>query len=396
MTETARIGFAPEIEVACAMPELDGSVAVSLRMGDQALGAGRLTAEEPCKRLELSFDVVRGDVELCVDSARGEVSASGHLAFKNPLTGQWHTVLTVDGDVLIRYGPARGSIGGNPQTDPPVVDSPEFGTSRTSSEQVTRFFVDDTERVLADVGRVVKRALWRDHPDWVFNTVACVGPFEQDGRGTYCDPSSIWFNVFLGYYQIDAPKSGWSRPFGYTAASGAESTVEFEDVVRLAKSDWNYFSNWMYGVPAEAIEPYDVVDMARVEAEQSAPARVGSSLWHPISVGGVDSVSAYESGADGAAQLVPNSLLSGQWRRAFGLPNPHTDWPESFIGTTLEGKLYMAYWEDDEAFHTVMFGGTAGGAAPEPFLEAQLAAAHVVIERTYPTLGFALPSTASG
>ncbi|MGH3821715.1 MAG: hypothetical protein ACRDRA_02555 [Pseudonocardiaceae bacterium] len=53
--ETARIGFAPEIEVACAMPELDGSVEASLRIGDHALGAGRLTAEEPCKRLELGL-----------------------------------------------------------------------------------------------------------------------------------------------------------------------------------------------------------------------------------------------------------------------------------------------------------------------------------------------------
>lgn len=71
-----------------------------------------MTAEKPCKRLELSLGVVRGDVELCVDAARGEVSASGHLAFKNSLTDQWHTVLKVAGEVLIRYGRREGPSAG--------------------------------------------------------------------------------------------------------------------------------------------------------------------------------------------------------------------------------------------------------------------------------------------
>jgi hypothetical protein len=257
-----------------------------------------------------------------------------------------------------------------------------------SSRNVTRFFVEDRHRHLADVGRVVKQALWAEYPDWVFNTVACVGEFDEEGRGSYGDPTSPWFNVFLGYYQIDAPKPEWDRPFAYESPRGAASRVRFDEIIRLGKSDWNYFSNWMYGVPAEASERHNAFDMERIEARQTDAGSIGRTSWHRVRIDGVDFVSAYEADHAEAERLVHNSVLSRLWRKAFGQPKPCAGYDESFIGTMLDAEMYIAYWEDDEAFHTTIFGGTAPSGGDPGFLASQLVAARTVIERSYGAIGF--------
>jgi hypothetical protein len=48
----------------------------------------------------------------------------------------------------------------------------------------------------------------------------------------------------------------------------------------------------------------------------------------------------------------------------------------------------MAYWEDERAYHTLIFGGTAAIDADPSFLAAQMAAVESVIERNYAQQGF--------
>jgi hypothetical protein len=79
------------------------------------------------------------------------------------------------------------------------------------------------------------------------------------------------------------------------------------------------------------------------------------------------------------------------WRYSFGLPNPRRKWRESFIPTTLRAAMWMSYWEDDDAYHTTIFGGTLPKGVDQAFLDAQLAAVRTVMERSYPKLGFAPP-----
>jgi hypothetical protein len=99
-------------------------------------------------------------------------------------------------------------------------------------------------------------------------------------------------------------------------------------------------------------------------------------------------VSTYQSDAPGAARLVRNSLIDDVWRRAFGLPNPQANRPESFVPTTLRAELYMAYAEDEAAYHTVICGGTAVVPVDRAFLDTQMAAIRAVIEAGYADGGF--------
>ncbi len=382
-----KVPLAPGVGIHCAVPDLDGSIELGIEHDGEVVEQEVVPPEAAGKHFSLELGRLTIDLRLGVDHVNGEVEAGGRVRVRDSDSDEERTLVDID-EVLLRYNPTHGSVGQSATPNPPRFDDPRFGKSRMSSKNVTRILVDENERVLADVGRVVKKALWDDYPDWAFNTVACVGEFDAEGRGSYSDPKSIWFNVFLGYYQIDAPKPDWKRPFGYRAAKGAGSEVDYEEIVRLGKSDWGYFSNWMYGVPDHAIEPTNPIELSKLKTRQEDAGLIGSSRWHRVSIGGVDFVSAYEADVHGSEALINNSVLSHLWRKAFGPPNPRPDFPASFIETSLNADMYMAYWEDEAAFHTVMFGGTAPSDSDPAFLEAQMTASAKVIGASYPALGF--------
>ena len=376
------VPLAPGMDLRLSMPPGEESLLLSVLHEGAVVASATAKVGATEHTLRYLSELVNLRLEVAVDGLLGEVEASGTVQMRDPATGHWETALDVDGEVLARYAPVAGVVGRSPVPDPPAVDDARFGKSRPTATGVTRLFVGDEPRLLTDVGRKAQKRLWARYPGgFVFNTVACVG--------SYVDPDSPWFNVFLGYYQIDVAKKEWGRPFGYRSADGIASQVEFEDIVRLGKTDWNWFSNWMYGVPEEEVLPCDDVDMGAVSCAQSDAGTVGASRWHYTKVGNVDFVSAYESDAPGAARLVDNTLLSPTWRLSYGEPAPRPGHTVSFPATRLDAELYIAYWEDATDFHTVMFGGTAPVGADPDFLAVQMRAAEDVMARTYPTLGFA-------
>ncbi len=374
------------IALRAGLPALDGSIEIAVLYHHRRLIEEVFSPDAPQRGFKLSLPILKLDAEFELDAFRGELRATGYLKV---WWLRWHTVLDADDDVLMRFCPAVGQIADSPSVIEPVVDHPRFGRSQLCTPTVLRIFVDEHERAVAKVGRIVKERMFPDHPPFAFNTVACVGGVAREGGpGLYTDPNSIWFNVFFGYYQLDCPKPEWSRPFGYLSAAGIDSEIDAEDVARLGKSDWNWFSNWMYGVPIEDVLPHSTIDMSAIDVETSPPTRIGSTKWHGLTLSRVDVASCYESDARHAGKLVHNTVLDDVWRHSFGLPNPQPDHPVSFIPTTIKAQVHMAYGEDERAFRTLIFGGTAAIDADPGFLEAQLAAVQSVIERNYPRQGF--------
>jgi hypothetical protein len=373
------------LELRAAVPALDGTIEIAVLYRHRRLIKQAFSPDTPQRGFKLSLPVVKLDAEFELDAFLGELRATGYLKV---WWLRWRTVFDADDDVLMRFCPAVGQIADSPAVVEPLVDHPRFGRSQLCTPTVLRIFVDQHERVVAEVGQIVKEKMFPDHPPFTFNTVACVGRVGQAGAGLYTDPNSIWFNVFFGFYQLDCPKPQWSRPFGYRSAAGINSEIEAEDVARLGKSDWNWFSNWMYGVPIEDVLRYSTIDMSAIEVETSPPTQIGSTKWHGLSLSRVDVASCYESDSRDAGKLVRNTIVDDVWRRSFGLPNPQPDHPVSFIPTTIKAKVHMAYREDERAFHTLIFGGTTAMDADPDFLEAQLAAVQSVIERNYPQQGF--------
>ena len=370
----------PGLELRARMPSLAGELDVELALRDRVLRRARFDRDNDTRRFHVKLGPLLLDATLTVDILGGELAAAGKLVVAG------RTLFDRDLE-LLRFSPAVGEVGGSARGPAPVLDDPRFGRSRPCAPVPLRIFVEEEAHGLTDVGKRVKETMFPGYPDFVFNTVPCVGEFEQ-GRGLYVKPGQRWFNVFLGYYQLDARKSEWSRPFGYRSADGVDSEVAAEDVVRLTKSDWNFFSNWMYGVPSDAVQRFVDVDMSKIQVPEFPPERIGNSLWHRIGLRGVEVVSAYESEAPGAPRLVDNSVLAPIWRASFGGPFPQEKFADSFPGTTLDGDVWMAYHEDEDWWHTLIFGGSCESGVPRDFIDAQLEACRAVIEAHYSDLGF--------
>jgi hypothetical protein len=218
--------------------------------------------------------------------------------------------------------------------------------------------------------------------------VACVGAFEEGGPQRYANPRSRWFNVFLGYYQLDCSTPDWDRPFGFEAADSVHSAPCIEDLARLGKSDWNYFSNWDYGVPEEALVPYCEVDVGSLEYLDHGLVEIAGRRWRRVDLLGVEVASSYLSDGAGAQGLARNTLVGGVLRQGFGPPDPQPDYPVSFIPQKLDATLHMAYHQDDEGFHTLIFGGTAHSGVDRELLGAEVEATKVVIAERYAGFGF--------
>jgi hypothetical protein len=355
------------------------------------LGKGTIDESNPSAQVKFEEDFVRADLDLSLQPFLGQVLASGDVQSRTKKTDPWKTISQWKDAVLFLFDPTKGMIAGSPSAYAPVVD-PRWGPSGPSGgDGVTRFHLTDDVRAVTDVGPQVKQRMFPGYHPMVLNIVACCGrPLgAPDGPGVYGDPTSIWFNVFFGVYQMDcALADGWTRPFGYQGAAGIQSVVRGEDLVRVGKADWNWLSNFMYGVPGAVCEEYSSVDMSKVKFTPTATTKIGTTQWHYLTMSGVQVASGYESDAPGAGKLVENSILTDEWRRSFGEPSPKPGYPTSFIPTVLQSTLVMAYWKDDTAFHTLMFGGTSGVGSDAAFLRDQIQGAKVLIGTRYPGSGF--------
>jgi hypothetical protein len=360
---------------------------------------------------------LRVDVSLWLDVSAGEVIVQGFIDVRGFFRRRWRRIFERDGvsdnSVLARVDPCSGAISEKRLAPPPVFDRAPYGNVRPCSPAVLRIHVEEESRLACNVGHEVKRRLFPNYKDFIFNTVPCVGAPGPRNIGLYTDPLSWWFNLFIGYYQIDVVADEWERPFGYQKPENVDSQVRGEDLIRLGKADWNWFSNWMYGVPTEAIEPYMTVpDGATVDCLDNR--EIGMSEWHQVRLNNVRVASCYQSEAPGAARLVGRGPLGQVWRDSFGLPCPRPDRTESFFSTELCGHLYMAYSREPEGpgegrnhrpamFHTYMFGATVWWDDPlrdddfkEDFLQAQLEAIRELMVGTYGARGFPIPREEEG
>jgi hypothetical protein len=279
---------------------------------------------------------------------------------------------------------------------------PRFGESQ-GLPFVMEVPVDDEHTPPAGVGKKVDDTFFQHRSKLLFNvSFACGKPQGLFRRGVYGDPRSIWFNVFFGYYEIDVEQTAWGRPFGYEADG---TTIHWDDVLRIGKSDWNYFSNWMYGVPDAAIDQTNFpLRGPQTTTTHLGRKNINGRLWDVLELDMVDVVSAYWSGS--GQGLVERELWSFLWRASYGFPlGKKVVDEENFFAVPMKARLYMSFRKakDDNdfgvpAYQTFLFGGTINQrysaqspshkATNEAFLQAQLEAVEKVMQKDYPDLGF--------
>ena len=315
------------------------------------------------------------------------------------LTGRQPSLI----DRILEGLPLTGDIDGRVAVPVPQVDDHRFGQS-SGIPFVLEIDVDRVNKAPANVGHKVDDVFFQSYPPLLFNVCfACGAPQGPTRVGLYGDPRSRWFNVFLGYYQLDVLANEEApSPFGYDT----KGDVVKDQVLRIGKSDWNYFSNWMYGVPESAILPNNTLTGATVDVKKRG-ITIGNKAWDVLTIDKARMVSAYVSGKPGDATLEARGPYSFLWQGAFGFPNPQgQSMPElnSFFPCDMKATLYMcarkvehAEYSGQATWQTFLFGGTVNQWWAEKnrrfeendeFLECQLEAVREVIKRDYPELGY--------
>lgn len=305
-------------------------------------------------------------------------------------------------DSILEGLPLTGDVDGHVTVPTAKVDDHRFGQSE-GVPFVLEINVDRENAAPANVGHKVDQVFFQHYPPLLFNVCfSCGAPQGACRVGVYGDPRSRWFNVFFGYYQLDVKVADRPSPFGYDV----DGEVVKDDVLRIGKSDWNYFSNWLYGVPESAIAPNNTLDGATVDVKKRG-ITIAERAWDVLTIDKAKMVSAYVSGKPGDAALESRGPYSFLWQGAFGFPTPlGKELPDlpSFFPCEMKARLYMCArkvehdaFKGQEVFQTFLFGGTVNNWWAEKngrheendeFLECQLEAVREVIKTSYPDLGF--------
>jgi hypothetical protein len=273
---------------------------------------------------------------------------------------------------------------------PPTMPTREFGDT-THLPTVLEIIVSPDRIWPLDIGRKVDAVFFEDDPTIVFNvSFSCAKPSLLRG-GDYANPASIWFNVFFGYYEIDVPIGPWTRPFGFVDDKGLDPC--WDDLLRIGKSDWNYFSNYVYGVPEAECAKHDAIPGGAKCAVRDKAVPIGPHTYVEGQVEGLEVVSGYVSGQDGKKLLNNVCGFSPLWRAVFGRPKRSESHADSFVPTTMRMRFWARHdrgYDPDlecEAYKTFIYGGTANmGYSDAPrnaaFLDAQMEGVRAAITHT--------------
>lgn len=286
--------------------------------------------------------------------------------------------------------PLVGEVRGKPFVKPAVIDDKELGRS-TRHPFVMEIRVDERSDSPLEVGRLVKRRMFPDTPPFVFNVCFSCAQSCPLRAGRYADPASPWFNVFFGYYQLDAPVSTWGRPFGLHEANDPLS-LNFEELLGLGKADWNYFSNYLYGVPLSAVQCWDDVSLSNVRITAPISRHLHGHRFALAEIDGVEVVSGYVSGTGDGALVDNDPFFSPIWQVAFGRPRPRPDQFETSFFPVRMRMRFLVRTEQvaadadlhEPVFRTLVYGGAVNLLHPnvtlrERFLDLQMAAVERVI-----------------
>jgi hypothetical protein len=249
--------------------------------------------------------------------------------------------------------PLLGSIDGSTRAHPPRIRHPTFGRSSSRVATVIRFVVDDNRRLPAGVGQLVKRQLFRDVPPFTCNIAFACGPIRRN-RGSYSDPSSPWFNVFTGVYEVVVKRSLWPEPFAYRDGKPMP-----EQLLRLGVADWWYFSAYLYGVPLGTDMCGDPLAGAQwTSAPHCGPE--GLARWDRVDACGIR-VPAPSAALRWWERGQPSPVWRALWQLTLGCPPQRAASPRHCL---MRARTLLRTYSDDRHHRTLVLGATANMSHP--------------------------------
>ena len=230
-----------------------------------------------------------------------------------------------------------------------------------------------------DLGTLIKKKIFDDYQPFVYNVCfTCSKSSMLKCKSHYADPTSHWFNVFYGFYEFDAPCDLWIRPFGFKTFMDNE--IEFMDILKMSKADWNILGNYTYGVPFDLC-----LKACKITGDErfiivNKEVKIGRYTYIEAIIENVITISAYQANEQ---LLSPYKLTSVLWRKVFGMTPYNKDYNIPFPLIRMKGHFYIRHSKEynkileKNCYKTWISGGTIDMDYPDEefnkeFLEEQL------------------------
>jgi hypothetical protein len=233
--------------------------------------------------------------------------------------------------------------------------------TRAPSPVPFRFYLSDRGLRRHTVEGLAKRGFLREMPPIDLRVYFEVGR-GHGGRAAYADPTSPWFNVFLGSYEVRVPRAA-GTPFAYGDADGSLCP---RTILRLGLADWGWLSSYMAG----CLPPFEV------EAAPTAPIAEPVGATTHVWLG-----DARWQTATWVARGVP-APVAARWRSPF-VPAWRAAFGGAFPGAGAVGPpvvdmtafFYARAYGSRSHWHTLVSGGSVSHLVPpaerEDLLERQ-------------------------
>ena len=279
---------------------------------------------------------------------------------------QW---VDFDGIVALRLLQASrfrvpvGAINGSYLRAPPRIDDPRIGRSSGIPVALAFRIGEDCTGFPGGIGRVVHRELFPETPAFSVHIKFACAKTDLLGRSDFANPRSIWYNVFVGYYQVEVAQEEWGRPFGYDLDADGNGTLRLDEMARLVRADWNHLSNQIYGVPAPAVAAVNALGVDGLQFEYHG--RVRKEGWDgAFDLADLENlvVVGPHSAHRGADYVNFGPFIGPLWRRVFGTySGPVAD--ASFAPCLLRTRAYFCFRSTRDAtgrlvYQTFVFGGS--------------------------------------
>lgn len=167
-SETVVLGHGFELD--CSFPSVD-SVSVRIRFHRFRLWSLRFDANTGLRNHRVNLGLIELSLAVEGDMFRGEAVWRLRLAVRSIPSRPWRSLISTGDRVMLSFDPCLGEVAGQTAVRLPEVDDPIFGKSQTCTPTVLRLHVEERQRDLCHVGRIVKERMFPAHPPLVINTV---------------------------------------------------------------------------------------------------------------------------------------------------------------------------------------------------------------------------------
>lgn len=219
---------------------------------------------------------------------------------------------------------------------PPIVNDIKFGKSSVNFGYLD-VNISDSGGSTFNIGQIVKFELFKDHSE--FKTKVAITSSKPKGNySEFLNPKSEWFNVLLILGKVEVE---WKdRPFGFTE----NLEVNKEDIYLYSKAVWNYFVNYIYGIPISECVKYNDIEDEHIQMI-SRKITIGNYDYIELDVVNLGTICGYSSWVSGGKgnYVVNDVILTPLWRRIFGKAKPRKSVMGMFEKCYMRLRIYLRF-----------------------------------------------------